>query len=387
MRVAIVHDWLTGMRGGERVLEAILGLYPEAELYTILHRKGRVSAAIERRPITTSFVQRLPGGERRHQFLLPLLPLAVEQFDLCGYDLVISSSHAVALGALTTAETPHLAYLHTPMRYVWRFYEEYFGRKKAGLLVNTLMRPVTHYLRLWDFQAAQRPDALAANSENVRRRIRKHYRRESTVIHPPIDVDRYRPAAAGAARPAEPSYYLMVTALVPYKRVDVAVEAFRRTGTELRVVGTGPERARLAQSAPANVRFLGRVPEEELIRLYAGCAAFVQTSEEDFGMAPLEAQASGRPVIAYGAGGAAETVVDGETGVLFGEQSADGLEEALRSFEPERFDGALAVANAERFDLGRFRARFLRWVEREAGSSPPEHDPRTRVLSAGVPLG
>lgn len=297
----------------------------------------------------------------------------MEQFDLTGYDLVLSTSHCVALGAITPAGVPHLSYVHTPMRYVWVFYKEYFAGNPA---VDLLMRPFAHYLRMWDFGAAQRVDALAANSENVRRRIQKFYRRDATVIYPPIEMERIRAAARAAEEGGEPAAeepgeaFLMVTALTPYKRVEVALGAFRRTGKPLVIVGTGPSLPRLRTLAPQNVRFVGRVKDSELFRLYRTSIALVQTSEEDFGMAPLEAQASGRPSIAYRVGGASEAIQDGVTGVLFDEQSVDSLEDALRDFEPERFPPERCRENAARFDVPRFRAQFLRWVESSASALP-----------------
>lgn len=361
MRVALVHDWLTGMRGGERCLEVFCELFPDADLFTLLHVPGSVAPVIERRRIVTSFVQRLPGAATRYRHYLPLFPRAVEAFDLRGYDLVISTSHCVAKGARPAPGALHLCYCFTPMRYVWDLYGEYFGR---GLLTRALMPPVAAALRAWDRKTSARVGHFAGISGFVADRIRRCYGREAEVIYPPVDVSRYE-----LADDREGDYYLVVSALVPYKRVDLAIAAAGRLGRRLLVVGAGPESARLAKMAGPGVEFLGWRSDDEIARLYRGCRALLFPGLEDFGIVPLEAMAAGRPVIAYGAGGALETVVplggdEPATGVFFAEQTVEALVGAMREFETaaDRFVPKALRARAEAFDRPRFAERAAGWV-------------------------
>jgi glycosyltransferase involved in cell wall biosynthesis len=376
VRVALVHDWLTGMRGGERCLEAVAELFPEADLFTLLHVPGSVSPPIEGRRIVTSFLQRVPGAEARYRFLLPLFPLAVGRFDLRGYDLVLSLSHAVAKGARPRGRALHLCYCLTPMRYVWDLYGEYFG-PRAPWALRLLMPPVAAALRRWDRATASRVHHFAAISGFVAQRIARCYGREAEVIHPPVDLRRFRPAEG----PGE--FYLVVSALAPYKRVDLAVAAASRLGARLVVVGAGPEERRLRALAGPTVEFLGWLPDAEVADLYRRCRALLFPGVEDFGIVPLEAMASGRPVIAYDAGGARETVIplDGAaeppTGLFFAEQTVEALAEAIRRFEDHahRFDPKALRARAEAFDRPRFKERVAAWVERrlEIHSRDPGH--------------
>src|SRR5262245_39977326 len=301
MKVALVHDWLTGMRGGERCLEVFCELFPDADLYTLLHVPGSVSPVIERRRIVTSFIQRLPGAAQGYRRYLPLFPLAVSRFDLRGYDLVLSSSHAVAKSAPVPAHTPHVCYCFTPMRYVWDLYDDYFVRF-AGIPTRLLMPPLAAALRRWDRRTASRVRHFVAISRFVADRIRRAYGRSADVIYPPVDVSRFR------IEETTGDYYLVVSALAPYKRVDLAVEAASRLGRRLVVVGTGPEERRLRPLAGPHVEFLGWRDDADVADLYARCRALIFPAIEDFGITPLEAMASGRPVIALGRGGALETV-------------------------------------------------------------------------------
>ena len=362
MRVAIVHDWLTGMRGGERVLEAMLELYPDADIFTLVHAPGSVSQRIEANRIRTSFLQRLPGALTHWRHYLPLFPLAVERLDVSAYDLVLSSSHCAAKAVRPGNGATHVSYCHTPMRYVWDQYEAYFAR--ATPAVRLAMRLMAPRLRRWDRRTADRVDAFVANSHNVAERVRRTYRRDAAVVYPPVDVSRFAPA------PVREDFYLLVSALVPYKRVDLAVSAFAQDGRRLVVVGDGPEYARLRRGAPGNVTFTGFVPDEEVASLLGRCRAFIQPGEEDFGIAVVEAQAAGAPVIAYGAGGALETVVSaasangtGPTGVLFQPQTPDGLVRALEQFEAMEFDANNLMKHAHGFSPERFRADFAAAVE------------------------
>jgi glycosyltransferase involved in cell wall biosynthesis len=366
MRVAIVHYWLVTHRGGERVVEALAEMFPQADIFTLVYDKRGTSEVIRRHPIHTSFIQKLPLAKRHYRSYLPLFPLALEHFDLRGYDLIISSESGPAKGVLTSPETCHICYCHTPMRYVWNSYHDY--RASAGFLKRLAMPFFIHYLRQWDQATAGRVDYFVANSHNTARRIRKFYRRESQVIYPPLETRRF------SISHSVDSYYLAVAEMVPYKRIDLAVEAFNRLGAKLLVVGNGPEWRRWRRLAKPNVQFLGRVEDQELARLYASCRALIFPGEEDFGLTPLEAQASGRPVIAYQEGGALETVLgytnDGDrtpetcTGLLFPSQTVNALVEAVRLFETVegRFSPAFIRAHAERFDVTRFNAEMQAFV-------------------------
>jgi glycosyltransferase involved in cell wall biosynthesis len=357
MRVAIVHDWLTGMRGGERVLEALLGLFRDAEIFTLVHVPGAVSETIERHPIHTSFINALPAARSLYRSYLPLFPAAIERFDLAGFDLVVSSSHCVAKSACAPQGVSHLCYCHTPMRYLWDQYDAYFGKGTSAAKLRWIAPPLARWLRRWDVETCNRVTAFTANSENVRARIARHYRRESAVVYPPVDACRFKPAAK------REEFYLLVTALVPYKRVDAAVAAFNRLGRRLVIVGDGPELPRLQNRADANILFRGWLDDAEVADLMGRCRAFVLPGEEDFGIAAVEAQAAGAPVIALGRGGALETVVahDGEaehadaTGLLYDEPSVDALVAAVERFETLKFDVGALRRNAERFTPERFR--------------------------------
>lgn len=348
MTIALVHDWLTGMRGGERCLESLCRLFPDAPIYTLLHVPGAVSPEIEQRPIACSFLQRIPGVARRYRSLLPLFPTAVERLDVSPYDLIISSSHCVAKGVRPRPDALHICYCHTPMRYAWDLPDAYL----RGRVARAAAAPLLRYLRRWDRRASGRVHRFIANSGHVRERIRRCYGREADVVHPPVETDRF-----GISDRTE-DYYLIVSALVPYKRIDVAVDAFNRLGLPLRVVGDGPERQRLERRARPNVSFLGWQPDDRLPDLYARAVAFVLPGVEDFGIAPVESQAAGRPVIALRAGGALETVLDGQTGRLFYPQTPAALAEAVRCFDPSDFRPEDLRAHARGFDRSVFERRM-----------------------------
>ena len=357
-KVALVHDWLTGMRGGERCLEVFGELFPAADLYTLLHVPGSVSPVIENRRIVTSFIQHLPQAERRYRHYLPLFPKAVRALDLRGYDLVLSSSHAVAKSVRVPAGALHVCYCFTPMRYVWDLYDEYFG-PRAGLAARLLMPPVATWLRGWDRRTATGVHHFVAISRFVADRIRRAYGREADVIYPPVDVSRFRLDEA----PGE--FYLVVSALTPYKRVDLAVEACNRLGRRLVVVGTGPEARRLRALAGPTVELLGWRDDAQTAELYARCRALLFPSLEDFGITPLEAMAAGRPVIAFGEGGAQETVVppgEGEppTGLFFAHQTPEDVVDAIRRFEASahQFEPKVLRRRAEAFDRPLFKERM-----------------------------
>jgi glycosyltransferase involved in cell wall biosynthesis len=367
-RVALVHDWLTGMRGGERCLEIFCEMFPDAPLYTLLHVPGSVSPTIERRRIVTSFVQRLPAAATRYRQYLPLFPAAVRGFDLAGHDLVISLSHCAAKAVRRPPGALHLSYCFSPMRYVWDLYDDYFGAR-AGVVVRTLMPPVAAALRAWD-RRTDGVDGFVAISRHIAERIRRVYGRGADVIHPPVDTARFTPAA----RPDD--FYLVVSALVPYKRIDLAVAAANRLRRRLLVVGTGPEAARLRAAAGPTVEFVGWRPDAEVADLYARCRAVLFPAVEDYGIVPLEAAAAGRPTIALARGGALETMIGLEDGggpptaVFFDAQTETGLVEAMLTFEANahRFDAAALRARAAEFDVAVFRRRLRdyldgRWAE------------------------
>ena len=356
-RIALVHDWLTGMRGGERVLEALCERYPDAELFTLLHVRGSVSPTIERHRIHTSALQHLPGVRRYYRECLPIFPTLVEQFDLEPFDLVISTSHCVVKSVITRPGAVHICYCHTPMRYAWDQFDAYFGVDRIGRAGNLAMRAVMARLARWDRATANRVDRYVTNSQHVAGRIRRYYNREAIVVYPPVDTDFFHPDSAVPERRV-----LMVSALVPYKRIDVAIDACRRARVPLTIVGTGPDRARLEQSAGPDVEFLGRQSDELIRDLYRRSAVTLMTGEEDFGIVPVEAQACGRAVVALGRGGARETVVPGETGILVDEQTADAFAHALSRALDHPFDAAAIRRNAERFSRARFGDAMTRLV-------------------------
>lgn len=346
LNVALCHDWLTGMRGGERCLELLARGFPRAPIYTLIHNRAKVSAAINEHAIHTSFLQHVPGVFAHYRWLLPLFPAAIRGFARPACDLLISTSHCVAKALPHRSETRHLCYCFTPMRYAWTFHDEYLGERS---LKRTLAAPFLARLRGFDRRNSAGVTRFVAISHHVRQRIEKFYEREADVVYPPVDTDFYTPAEA-----APGGYDLIVSALVPYKKVDLAVRAYARTGFPLKVVGTGTEFDRLRTIAPANVEFLGWKSDEDVRGFYRGCRFLVFPGEEDFGIVPLEAQACGKPVIAFRRGGLTETIVDNATGVFFDEQDDATLADAVRRAESMTWDAAAIRANAERFSVQQF---------------------------------
>lgn len=356
MRVAITTDWLNSFGGAERVLIQLHRMFPEAPIFTSVYDPTGLPPEMQGWDVRPSFLQRIPFAKRRHQWLLPLMPLAFEQFDLREYDLVLTTSSACAKGVITRPETLNICFCHTPTRYLWDLYHDYVGGRRAAPLIA----PVAHWLRMWDRLAADRVDHFVANSRQTAARIARHYRRESEVVHPPVDVERFAPDGR------EPDdFYLVVSRLVEYKRIDLAVEACNRLGRRLVVVGDGPGMAGLRRLAGPTVEFRGKLPDAEVAALYARCRAFLFPGHEDFGIAPVEVQAAGRPVVAYGRGGAEETVIDGATGVLFDEQSVESLCAAMLRLEQGRFVPADCRRNAERFASEHFRRRMEEIIQRQ----------------------
>jgi lipopolysaccharide/colanic/teichoic acid biosynthesis glycosyltransferase/glycosyltransferase involved in cell wall biosynthesis len=364
MRVALVHDWLTGMRGGERVLAELCSLFPEATLFTLFRRPGSVGTAIEARAIRTSFLNAVPGIHRHYRWLLPLLPLAASRLDLRGYDLIVSSSHAAAKGARKPSGSLHICYCHTPMRYIWDAEQDYFHYGDPLGVRRAALRLLVPPLRAWDRASAARVDHFIANSRNVQERIARHYGRSSEVIHPPVDTGFFTPDGDMGG-----DFYLIASALVPPKRIDLAIDAFNRLGRILVIAGQGPDADALRRRAGPTIRFTGFVSDEQLRDLYRRCRALVVPGREDFGMTAVEAQACGRPVIAYAAGGALESVTDGETGIFFSTQSPACLESAVMRLESTRFERDRLRAAAERFSADRFRSEFMGAVERATRSA------------------
>ena len=358
LKVALVHDWLTGMRGGEKCLEVLCELFPEADLYTLLHQKGKLSQNIESRSIRTSFVQHLPFGLKKYRHYLPLFPLAIEQFDLSAYDLIVSSSHCVAKGVRPNKSTYHISYVHTPMRYVWDQFNTYFRQPRTSWPVRIgaeLMRP---YLQRWDRNTAKRVDTFLCNSNNIRKKILEYYGRESQVIYPPVDLSRFKPGDTKA------DYYLMVGAFAPNKRVDLAVHAFNKLKLPLKISGSGQDEEYCRSIAGETIEFLGTLSNEKLLELYQQARALVFPGEDDFGITPLEAQACGTPVIAFAAGGVLETVTD-QTGLFFKEQKVEALVKAVEIMErkwevfvPEKFQEQLS-----RFGRGHFKEQMAHAIE------------------------
>ena len=358
MKVALVHDWLTGMRGGEKVLVSLARLFPDAPIFTLLHVRGSVAPELEAHEIRTTFVQHLPDVDRRYRHFLPLFPAAAGSIDLRGFDLVVSSSHCVAKGVRPPEGALHLCYCHTPMRYVWDRYPDYVGPGRVRPLAGILIRYVAAGLRAWDTASAARVHRFVANSRYVAGRIRRYYGRDSEVIPPPVDTDFFTPGADGRGE-----FDLLVSALAPYKRVEMALEAYRGTGRPLRVVGTGPEREALERRAPPEVSFLGWVDDEALRDLYRRCRAVLMLGVEDFGIVPLEAMACGRPAIVFGEGGGPESVVHGETGLVFSEATPEALRAAVDSLETVRFNGVTLRARAEAHSRRTFESRFRAFVD------------------------
>ena len=349
MRLALVHDWLTGMRGGEKALEVVCERFPEAELFTLLHVRGSVSPVIERRPIHTSFVQALPGARRHYRNYLPLFPTAIEQFSFDRFDRVLSLSHCVAKSVVTPGGMPHLCYCFTPMRYAWDQFDAYFGPDRIGRAGSAVMRPVMARMARWDRATANRPDRYVAISHYVAGRIGRYYNRVASVVYPPVDTDFYRPDDT-----APESFALVVSALVPYKRIDLAIAACKLADVPLKIVGDGPERTSLERAAGGRVEFLGRLSNEDVRALYRRARVVLLPGEEDFGIVPLEAHACGRPVVALKRGGSLETVIPGTTGVLVDDMSVEAFAGGIAEANDTRFDAGAIRAHAETFGRERF---------------------------------
>lgn len=359
MKVALVHHYLIDMRGGEKVLEIFCEIFPEADIYTLICDKKAISETISGHTIKTSFLQGLPLSKTKRQYYLPFFPLAVEQFDLRTYDLVISSDSVCMKGVLTRSDTLHICYCHTPMRYAWDLYFDYL-EKNTPFWARKVVPLFMHYLRQFDYLAAQRVDYFIANSENTARRISKHYRREAEVIYPPVDTDYFIPDNKKKSE----DFYLYVGELVPYKRVDLIGDAFNELKRPLKIIGDGPQFWQLKRKANSNIDLLGKQSDDIVKSHFQRCKALIFPAEEDFGITPVEAQACGKPIIAYKKGGALETIVQDKTGVFFEEQTVESLIQAINKFEnsDSEFKPALCRENALGFGKGRCKEKLRDFI-------------------------
>ena len=366
LRVVLVHDWLTGMRGGEKVLESICRLFPNAGIRTLVHEKGSTSALLESRALPSSFVNRLPQVGRLYRYYLPLFPAAVETLDLDEADLVISTSHCAAKSVIRSGRAVHVCYCRSPMRYAWDQFEAYFGPERVGRAASAVLRPVLAWLARWDRRTAGRVDHYVANSAFVAGRIGRYYNRRASIVHPPVDTRFFTPDGE-----APEPYFLVVSALVPYKRIDMAIRAANLLSVPLKIVGTGPDRARLEREAGPGVTFLGALEPEALRHAYRRATALVLPAEEDFGIAPVEAMACGRPVVALGVGGATETVLPGVTGWLVPSSTPEAFAEAMHQAQTTPLDQRAIVEHAERFSTEAFETQFAAVVRQALGATAP----------------
>lgn len=355
-RLALVHDYLIQNGGAEKVLETMSGLWPEAPIFALFFDPKRIPSFNER-DVRTSFLQKAPLAKHKYQWYLPLMPAATEHYNLSDFDVVVSSTSAFAKGIVTREDALHICYCHTPTRYLWSDTHSYIEELRVPRIVKTLLPPVLSRLRLWDRQAADRVDHFIANSETVRRRIKKYYRRDSHVIHPPVETHRFR------VSDKPKTYFLTGGRLVAYKRFDLVVEAANKTGIPLKIFGSGPVEKDLRKMAKSNVEFTGRVNNEEQAQLYANAKAFINPQEEDFGITPVESMASGRPVIAWRRGGALETVKEGLSGEFFDEHSWEELADHMIRFKESNYNPCEIKQYAERFSQERFERELRAFIE------------------------
>jgi glycosyltransferase involved in cell wall biosynthesis len=352
LKVAVVHDWLVGLGGAERVVESILSLFPQADLYTSVYDESKLKM-FRGRKVYTTFLQNWPLAKRKHQLFAALRPLAFESLDLSGYDLVISSSSAEAKGVITSTETLHISYIHTPVRYYWSAYDDYLANPGFGLLnplVRLVMPTMVSKLKHWDYAAAQRPDSLLANSKEVSGRITKYYNRQSKVINPPVDFDRF-----SKIRRNKEGYFLVVSRFVPYKRIDLAIKACNDLGKKLIIAGTGPELSNYKKISGETIEFVENPSDAKVNQLYSGAKAFIFSAEEDFGITPVEAMASGVPVICFGTAGASETVIDGKTGIYHAKQTVESLKHAIGELDKIKLKESDIRNRAKHFSQERFK--------------------------------
>ncbi len=357
MKIAIAHDWLTNMGGAEKVIINFKKIYKKAPIYTLVYNEKNLDKELQNINVRTSFLQNIKDARVNHQKYFPFMPVAWEQFDFNKYDVVLSSSSSCAKGIITSPDTMHICYCHSPMRYGWEFYYEY--KKDVGKIKKLLLPYLMNYMRIWDVVSSNRVDYFIANSQNVANRIWKHYRREAEVIHPPVKCDYFN------ISDTDEDYFLIVSRLVPYKKVDLAVKVFNELKLPLVVIGGGSQYEYLKSIANDNIKILGKQSDEVIKEYYSRCRAFIFPGEEDFGITPLEAQASGRPVIAFGKGGALETVIDGQTGIFFKEQTLESLKKAINKFSKLSFDKGTIRQHTFKFDEKIFQHKIKEFVNRK----------------------
>ena len=356
-KIAIIHDHLTQFGGAEQVLRAFHELYPEAPIYTLVYDEKKMKNVVPAKLVRTSFLQRLPGGLRYYQWFLPIMPTATEKYDLTEFDIVLSSSSAFSKGVITRPDALHVCYCHTPTRYLWTDTHHYIKELTKGRLFKPVIPFILSYLRLWDRLSADRVDHFIANSQTVADRITKYYRRSSTVIYPPVEIERF------TVQPGQGTYFLAGGRLVAYKRFDLIIEAFNKLNMPLKIFGIGPEDARLRAMAKSNIEFLGKVGDDERTALFESCIAFIHPQEEDLGITPLEAMSAGKPVIAYGAGGALETVLAGKTGEFFEDQDWPALVAEIMKFHPENYHAEQIRAHAMQFSKASFKKKIKAFID------------------------
>lgn len=358
MKVALIHDFLTQIGGAEKVLQVFHELYPRAPVFTIVHDRDETGKAFDNLDIRPSFIQKLPGGVKHYKWYLTLMSVAIEQFDLSSYDVVLSDSSAHSKGVVVRPETLHVCYCHAPTRYLWNDTHKYTEELKQPRVIKSLLPLFLHNIRIWDHMAAQRVDRFVANSKTVAERIKKYYNRESEVIYPPVEANKCRLSDKVG------NYFLIVSRLRPYKRVDLAIQAFNALEFPLKIIGTGEEYEKLKKMAKSNIEFLGPLGDEEKRKYLSECLAFVHPQEEDFGITAVEAMASGRPVIAYKKGGALETVKEGISGTFFDDQTPWSLVDAIRDFKPQKYDPKRIRDQVLKFDISNFKKAIKNFVEK-----------------------
>ncbi|TVY09791.1 glycosyltransferase [Paenibacillus cremeus] len=355
MKIALVHDYLNQYGGAERVLECFMDMFPDSPVFTVISDLNKMPQRFKEADIRSSFIQNIPFSKNQYKKMLTLFPIAVEQMDLRGYDLVLSSSSAFAKGIITRADQIHVCYCHTPMRYIWDLYHQYMD-EISNPVFRTVLPYMLHKIRIWDQMNAQRVDRFISNSHNVARRIQKYYNRESQVIHPPVSFSHLREASSSE------DFFLIVSRLIPYKRIDLVIEAFNKLNRPLVIIGDGYDRNRLMKMAGPHIQMLGYQSDAVIQEYYAKCKAFILAGEEDFGITPLEAQAHGKPVIAFGKGGALETVVEGKTGLFFREQTIESLIEAITKLEMLIINSKQIHMHAMSFNEDRFKVEIRNFI-------------------------
>jgi len=379
MKIALVHDYLVQYGGAEKVLEALCEIFPEAPIYTLIYDEN-INSSFKGKNIKTSFLQKIPFARKHHRLFLALMPMAIERLDLSGFDLIISDSSSYAKGVKKRKGALHICYCHTPLRYAWDYTDKYIEESSYPKIVKYFLPHIINFVRRWDFKVAQRPDYFIANSKFIADKIKKYYKREAEVIYPPVEIVKSstRPNDV-SVRPDEPfgrvgrelkvksggNYYLIVSRLMPYKRVDLAIEAFNDMGLKLKIVGDGPDRRRLEKTAKANIEFLGSKPNNELASIYENCKAFIMPQEEDFGIAAVEAQMCGKPVIALASGGALESIIDGKTGIFFKNQTKEDLIAAVRKFNGLKFNEDEIKSHAQKFNKEEFKRKIKEFVDKK----------------------